>query len=252
MAISIMKNHLSTMFFGIKNRDQFFGGMQAAIGALHPSGIFTGDNLFTFNRNLSFLTDEQLVKATEAHITSEDIERAIMWRTHVAVWAAQNGLRREGDFAECGCYKGYTARVICDYVDFNSLDKSFYLYDLFEHDEGMNHHAMEEHSSELFDKVKARFTDFPKVHVIQGAVPESFSQGAPEKISFLHIDMNNADAEVGALEQLFDRVVDGAVILFDDYGWLGYREQKVAEDAFMAARGYQIVELPTGQGMVIK
>ncbi|MEM7651983.1 MAG: TylF/MycF/NovP-related O-methyltransferase, partial [Pseudomonadota bacterium] len=93
---------------------------------------------------------------------------------------------------------------------------------------------------------------FPKVHVIQGAVPESFSQGMPEKISFLHIDMNNADAEVGALEQLFDRVVDGAVILFDDYGWLGYREQKVAEDAFMAARGYQIVELPTGQGMVIK
>ena len=90
-----MKNHLSTMFFGIQNRDQFFGGMQAAIGALQPSGIFTGDNLFTFNRNLSFLTDEKFVKATEAHITNEDVERAIMWRTHVVVWAAQNGLRRD-------------------------------------------------------------------------------------------------------------------------------------------------------------
>jgi predicted O-methyltransferase YrrM len=99
--------------------------------------------------------------------------------------------------------------------------------------------------------VKQRFADMPNVTVIKGAVPESFSQGTPEKIAFLHIDMNNAEAELGALEALYDRITPGAVIVFDDYGWLAYREQKIVEDKFFAARGNQILELPTGQGILI-
>jgi len=51
---------------------------------------------------------------------------------------------------------------------------------------------------------------------------------------------------------LFDRVVPGGAIVFDDYGWNGYRPQKDAEDAFLAARGYSVLELPTGQGLLIK
>ena len=40
--------------------------------------------------------------------------------------------------------------------------------------------------------------------------------------------------------------------MFDDYGWLSYQAQQHAEDAFMAERGHRILELPTGQGLVIK
>jgi hypothetical protein len=42
------------------------------------------------------------------------------------------------------------------------------------------------------------------------------------------------------------------VIIFDDYGWKVFRKQKVAEDQFMRARGYEVLELPTGQGLVVK
>jgi hypothetical protein len=52
--------------------------------------------------------------------------------------------------------------------------------------------------------------------------------------------------------RLFDRVVPGGVIVFDDYGWKLFEKQKEAEDIFMKARGYEILELPTGQGLVIK
>ena len=45
--------------------------------------------------------------------------------------------------------------------------------------------------------------------------------------------MNNAEAERGALDVLFERVSEGGMIVFDDYGWTGYREQKDAADAFM-------------------
>jgi len=51
---------------------------------------------------------------------------------------------------------------------------------------------------------------------------------------------------------LFDCVVPGGIIVFDDYGFYLFRRQKEAEDAFMAARGYHILELPTGQGLVVK
>ncbi|WYX15476.1 hypothetical protein WJ974_02785 [Achromobacter xylosoxidans] len=68
----------------------------------------------------------------------------------------------------------------------------------------------------------------------------------------MHLDLNNAEAEIGALDMLFDRMVPGAVLILDDYGWLYYRAQKDAEDPWFARRGYRVLELPTGQGMVIK
>ena len=42
------------------------------------------------------------------------------------------------------------------------------------------------------------------------------------------------------------------MIVLDDYGWSLYRAQKQAEDAFFAERGYLVLELPTGQGLVVK
>jgi predicted O-methyltransferase YrrM len=64
--------------------------------------------------------------------------------------------------------------------------------------------------------------------------------------------MNSSASELAALEHLFDRVSPGGVVIFDDFGWMGYDKQTVAEIDFMRERGHDILELPTGQGMVIK
>lgn len=40
-------------------------------------------------------------------------------------------------------------------------------------------------------------------------------------------------------------------MLLDDCGGYAYRAQQRAEDAFFAAQGYKVLELPTGQGLVI-
>ena len=99
--------------------------------------------------------------------------------------------------------------------------------------------------------MKARFADFANVSVIKGSVPESFSQGLPDQIAFAHIDMNNAAAEIGALDAIEDRLVPGAMIVLDDFGALPYRKQHVAETEWFGKRGIPVLELPTSQGLAI-
>jgi predicted O-methyltransferase YrrM len=77
-------------------------------------------------------------------------------------------------------------------------------------------------------------------------------QQAPQRIAFLHIDLNSSKSEIAALEVLFDRVSPGGTVVFDDYGWSGYVAQQLAEDAWMETRGHRILELPSGQGLLVK
>lgn len=242
----------SALFFGPKDREAFVDRIRGLLRAL-PSlkGSFTGDNLITFDKNLSFLSDAKFMAAVERNAATK-IEKGIIWRTAVLAWAAKNALRLSGDLVECACYKGVSARIVCDYTDFGQQDRTYFLYDLFEHDPSMPHHRLDEHGDGLYAQVKARFADLPNVRITRGRVPDSFSEAAPDKIGLLHIDLNNAEAETAVLDALFDRIVPGGVILLDDYGWLYYRRQKLAHDDWFGRRGYSVLELPTGQGLVIK
>lgn len=78
------------------------------------------------------------------------------------------------------------------------------------------------------------------------------AEGCPEKIAYLHIDLNQAPAEIATLDALFERVVPGGMIILDDYEMFFYRAQKTAEDSWFGKRGYKVFPLPTSQGFVIK
>lgn len=247
-----MSNHATTMFWGFSDGPKFIAGIQQSIDSLAPqSGIYTGDNLFTYQRNLSFMEDEPFMAAWRKH-ASDAVEKAILWRTAILLGGVRNGLKLQGDFVECGCYKGTSVRILCDAVNFGATDKRYFLYDLFEYDAASMSNGMPEHGETLYRSVVDRFADLPNVVVTQGRVPEVLGQVVPDKVAFMHLDMNSAAAEVGALSVLWDRMVPGAMLVLDDYGWEGYRAQKLAEDAWLQARGFHVIELPTGQGMVIK
>ena len=105
---------------------------------------------------------------------------------------------------------------------------------------------------QLYDEVCRKFETIPRSRVIKGKVPEILTSDSPDRIAFLHIDMNTVAAEIGALDLLFERVTPGGMIVLDDYGYLPYRAQRDAERQWFAERGYDVMELPTGQGLVIK
>jgi len=217
-----------------------------------PYGNFCADNLITFNRNLSFLEDDKFMQAIDEH-TETDIEKATIWRLYLLCWAAKRGMQIEGDFVECGCYRGITANIICDYVNLSRSEKEYYLYDLFEHTEDMVHHAMPGHGPDLYEWVKNRFAHLERVHVTKGYLPDTLRTVCPTKIALLHIDVSdNSPSAIGIVEHLYDRVSPGGTIILEGYGWLAYAGLKSVYDPFFAERGQMVLELPTGQGLVIK
>lgn len=240
---------------------------------VHPfhRSIFWGDRLLTLDKSASFRVDPKFAAAVrqmsgDTGATQYASPDGISWRLNTLAWAARCALHVPGDFVECGVYQGDMSWVITELVDIGSAGRTFYLYDTFEGfaqqyssqadfpeaPEFFERAQQAYHQPLLYEQVCARFAVKPYVAVVKGAVPDALRVRAPDRVAFLHIDMNSPAPEIGALDVLFDRVSPGGVIVFDDYGWLLHHNQKHAADQFMADRGYDILELPTGQGLVIR
>ncbi|NTE87883.1 TylF/MycF/NovP-related O-methyltransferase [Agrobacterium rubi] len=247
-----MPSNITNLFWGLEDKDRALSAIMDAISPLDKDGVFCGDNLIVFGRNLSFLGDEKFINAFKKIISDDNyIGYGIMWRIYFYCWCAKSSLNKKGDFVECGVSTGTSSAIMCDFLDINSHEKFLYLYDAWGSDTRVNSLAYG-FNDNTYEEVKNRFSPYKNVRLIKGFVPETFSISCPEKISFLHIDLNNADAEIAVLDALFERVIDGGLILFDDYGANGFLTSKIAEDEWMEKRGYSIMELPTGQGLLIK
>lgn len=217
--------------------------------------VFAGDNVILLGRNLGWRRNSRFMTAFLDNAGTPQ-ERSLELRLNTLSWAADQALHTTGDFVECGVFRGFSSAVLCAYLDFAQVPRQFWLYDTFA---GIpEDYDIEKHNSPiyaeagLYEKAVDRFRRYPNVHVVRGAIPDVFTEGLPEHIAFLHIDLNSSKSEIAALEVLFDRVSAGGVVVFDDYGWSSYVAQQLAEDAWMAARGQRILELPTGQGMLVK
>jgi O-methyltransferase len=185
-------------------------------------------------------------------------ESDIHWRAFVACWAANKAKTLPGDFVECGVNKGGLALTVINYVDLNSLGKKFYLLDTFA---GLSEKYISDKErvrgvvpggyEECYAAVCKTFENF-NVEIIRGTVPDTLSQVTTERVSYLSIDMNCALPEVAAAEFFWPKLVSGAVIVLDDYGWPTHEEQKLELDVFAKKHDVQVLPLPTGQGLIIK
>lgn len=223
--------------------------------------VYASDNLIALGKTSGFLKDKKFMDSFEKYASS-DQEKSLTWRLHVLIWATKHCLNIPGDFVECGVFKGFSSAVIADYHDFNKIIKTMYLYDTFEGvpDEYKEHDTQNDYYNDMnivdnetvYKNVLRRFDIYNNVIVTKGALPHSLTKVCPAEISFLHIDLNSAEAENAVLEVLFDKISPGGIIILDDYGWLFYEKQKILEDEFFNKRNHSVLELPTGQGLVIK
>ena len=229
-----------------------------------------GDRLLTLDKSADFKEEPAFAQAFRAIQGSHPYDQydgpdSIAWRLNTLVWAGRSALRTGGDFVECGIFKDDMAWVVLQTIGSAHIPR-FWLFDSFE-GFSRDYSSPEDFAGSpgfldfadgfyrqpgLYESVRDRFASFANVSLIKGFLPATLDAATPEQIGFLHIDLNSPRAEIAVLKRLFDRVLPGGVIVFDDYGWKMFHKQKEAEDDFMRRRGYEILEMPTGQGLVVK
>ncbi|MEO7673943.1 MAG: TylF/MycF/NovP-related O-methyltransferase, partial [Pyrinomonadaceae bacterium] len=224
--------------------------------------LYDRDGLISVH-NHDFMADPSFQKAYARGVLAAG-DYGWQWRVHIGLWAAKTCARLDGDFVECGVNRGFLSSAIMEYLDWDATGKTFYLLDTFA---GLDDRQIsgdvsaakrnEKHLAEGFyvhnaESVRANFSEWKNVRIIEGPVPDTLDEIEAAKIAYLHLDMNSAPPEVAAFNSLWNRLVPGAIVLLDDYAYYGYEAQKIAMDQAAAAKGIDIASLPTGQGLAIK
>lgn len=222
---------------------------------------YAEDCLYT-TVNADFLKDPKFVKAyglAKGLMQDSWDDYDFRWRAFILCWSASQVKNLEGDFVECGVNTGMHTRMIIDYIDFDQMNKKYYLLDTFS---GMDpDYSSEEemirsqnmgYTKDIYESVKSTFKDFHNVELIKGAIPETLKDVHSGKIAFLSIDMNCVAPEIAAMEFFWEKVVTGGIILLDDHGFPGHDNQRNAHNDFAKRHNTIILPLPTGQGMIIK
>ena len=245
-----VKNFHSNMSWGISDPEKFASLMSEAAKLVMP-GYYFGDNLFTWGRNNSLFEDKAFVDSWQSNMLNP-ADHAIAWRRYILACSACHCMQLEGDFVECGVYQGSAIKTVIDYFGVDKFDKNFWGYDTYDYNP-IAGHAFEGQEEGCYENIQKRFVGYEQVKLVRGLLPASLENNSPEKIAYLHIDLNSAEYELAVLDVLFDRVVPGGMIILDDYEWAGiYRVQKIMEDAWFSERDYRVFPLPTGQGFLLK
>lgn len=179
--------------------------------------------------------------------TMTSIERIISL-TRAVEYVIKNKI--EGDFVECGVWRGGSAMIMTKMlIDHNLKNKKIYLYDTFD---GMSAPTeldisfQGEKAEELMKSREKNETDViwayasledvkrnifstgidPEcVNFVKGKVEETIPQIIPDKISILRLDTDWYESTYHELIHLFPRLVQGGIIIIDDYGhWEGAKK----------------------------
>lgn len=174
----------------------------------------------------------------------------------------------EGDFVECGVWRGGNILLYKLLSDFYNLDKKIYAYDTFD---GMTtpedidvdykgNNAAEQmisqikseniqniHAFSSIESVKtniSKYTNLDRIKFIKGPVEETLiiEKNLPSKISVLRLDTDWYKSTKIELKHLYPRLVKGGVLIIDDYGYfVGAR--KAVDEYFGNEKWLHVVDM---------
>jgi hypothetical protein len=160
----------------------------------------------------------------------------------------------EGNAAECGAYKGFSAYLICK--AFQDSGRLVHLFDSFQ---GLSAPGSRDGDywtqgalSSPEETLRDCLVGFDNYRVHRGWIPERFGGVIDERFSFVHVDVDLYQPTLDSLEFFYERMSRGGVVLMDDYGFSTCPGAKQAADEFFSDRPEPIVMLPTGQAFVVK
>lgn len=160
----------------------------------------------------------------------------------------------KGDVAEFGVYRGGTAKLLAKV--FEAQNKMVHLFDTFSGmpptQLGKDLHKEGEFDDTSLDNVKAFLHDCRNVRFYKGFFPGIAKPLECINFCLVHIDVDIYKSVMDGCEFFYPRMVEGGIMIFDDYGFLSCPGAKKAVDEFFQDRPENPGYLPTGQCIVIK
>jgi hypothetical protein len=240
---------------------------QAGLAIINTRRHYDADGLFTVHSD-HFRRDPAYQVAYQRGLEASDgVDPHFEWRAHVALWVASSALGAAGDFVECGVNTGFLSSAIMKSLNWANVARRFYLVDTFsgpvvsqfsseEIQRGRAKIAEDAIAAGAYqtnvDRVRANFAEWPNAVVVQGTVPDILPTANIASVAFLHLDMNCAYPERAALQYFWNRLSPGAFVLLDDYAYFGCESQIEAIDSLALSLGFNVLSLPTGQGLIMK
>jgi len=181
------------------------------------------------------------------------------WRLWVLTRSAIHCAPLDGSFAEFGVYRGGCTFMVLSECRPHP-NRSYFLFDTFagipssrltpqEVQAGFGGRLADASTAEVQERL-AQWKDV--IRLVPGDVFETLAATETGPLAFVHLDLNASAPTELALRYVWSRLVPGGMIVFDDYGWVQYVDQKVLIDEFFKDKPDGLMALPTGQALCVK
>jgi len=209
---------------------------------------------------MPFMNDDVFKKSYERMILASGSpnDPGIQHRIHQALWAASVCKNVEGDFVECGSARGLVFSAVLESLpEWPTMTKHVWLFDTFSphmlnEKTGDNDPSQAKHSRYAVDveHTAKNFSEWDRVHLVAGRLPETLAGANLKSIALLHIDLNFPETEKQVLRTLWPLVSKGGIVLLDDYG--SNEAQNSAMREVAKELGFEILSTGNTAGIIVK
>lgn len=172
------------------------------------------------------------------------------------------------DVAECGCWTGHSSYIICKILREHGFQGEFHIFDSFEgglsekgpkdrneryvqSPEDIQREKMIFASTE--EQVRQTLAGFDFVKLYKGWIPSRFPEVQDRSFVFVHLDVDLYQPTLDSLEFFYPRLIEGGIIVVDDYGYTQFPGASRAVDEFLREnRCHMFYEPPLGSCFIIK
>jgi len=230
----------------LKKNDVIFDNNLAYNFAIHPYATYAPwENDQVFNQVYESIKNNTLI--------SERLRIYELWQLSLEVKDL------DGDYIEVGCWRGGSGALIATVANKHSSGSNIYLCDTFEGvvkaSEKDNAYQNQEHADtspkivfELINRLGLK-----NIEILKGIFPDDTgAQVESNKFKFCHIDVDVYESAKSVTEWIWDKMVLGGVIVFDDFGFKSMQGVTLFVESQRMKSDRLVIHNLNGHGIIIK